>query len=333
MKNKNARHSLKERFLHKFQQKYKKLLKKTKKSWKKWKSQGDSKEFSFKRRKRKNTLWQLSFPLAKIQKQRKPIFFLWIGIVFVAILAFVIFWPLLKIKSIYISREWHTINIEQAYESTDYIRGKNIFFIDTREIANRLQKSQPAINNIEFTFESLSSLSIWLRSYPIAFHSNGYIILTNGSVLRWENKIWENIPEISLSQDISEYALFKETLGAKEIKNMLILLEELPKNIPSFQIKEMVFHITEKELLLSNQVDTIFTFDLSGESIAWQIEKLAVFQKESEDITQKKYIYIDVRIPGKLFLCPYDEEYQCRQNLKDIYGDSIFNQVFSLSLQ
>lgn len=71
-------------------------------------------------------------------------------------------------------------------------------------------------------------------------------------------------------------------------------------------------------------------FDLSGENIARQIEKLAVFQKESEDITQKKYIYIDVRIPGKLFLCSYEEEYKCRQNLKDIYGDSIFNQVFSL---
>lgn len=45
------------------------------------------------------------------------------------------------------------------------------------------------------------------------------------------------------------------------------------------------------------------------------------------NINETPYLYIDVRIPEKLFLCGFEAEFRCRQNLKYIYGESLFSLV------
>jgi hypothetical protein len=71
---------------------------------------------------------------------------------------------------------------------------------------------------------------------------------------------------------------------------------------------------------------SIFIFNLA-QGIEKQIKKLAVYEKEKGNIYEKKYIYIDVRIPEKLYLCPFEAEYSCRENIKYIYGDTIFQDL------
>jgi len=70
----------------------------------------------------------------------------------------------------------------------------------------------------------------------------------------------------------------------------------------------------------------IFIFDLAHD-VTSQIEKLAIYEKEKEVLNEKKYIYIDVRIPEKLFLCSLEYEFDCRRNMKQIYGKSIFEEL------
>jgi hypothetical protein len=71
---------------------------------------------------------------------------------------------------------------------------------------------------------------------------------------------------------------------------------------------------------------SLFLFDLSY-NIEEQIEKLAIYEKERGNIYEKKYIYVDVRIPEKLFLCPLESEYDCKANIKLIYGDTTFEEL------
>lgn len=232
---------------------------------------------------------------------------------------FLIYNPFLKVDTIHISRKDSIINITSAYDSVKYVRGKNLLFLDTASIAEKLQKGQKSIQNIEFEIDFPNSMNIFLTSYPAVFQSQWYIILSNGVMLKNEENRELDIPEMSVSQDIEEMSLFNKTLSSWEIKNISLLHDELEKNIPGFSLKSSYYYVTEKEILLQNDIDTVFIFDLNAK-IQTQVQKLAVFQKEQEDITQKKYIYIDVRIPQKLFLCSYEQEFECRWNLKKIYN-------------
>lgn len=254
---------------------------------------------------------------------KKSSFMIAIIAFFIWSVAFVILGPIFTVKTIYISREDNIININSSYSSVEYIRWKNILFLDTSNIAERLQKNQKSIQNLEFQVDFPSTLNITLKSYPVLFQSKGNLILSNGVIVAQESNRVIELPEIWLSKDVSELVLFSKSLPVKEIRNISLIMSELQRNIPGINIEKSKYYITEKELILSSQNGNLFVFDISG-NLKDQIQKLAIFQKEQTDISEKKYIYIDVRIPQKLFLCWYEEEYSCRNNLKKIYDENIF---------
>ena len=172
------------------------------------------------------------------------------------------------------------------------------------------------------------TLNIRLKSYPAIFYNADFLILSNGTILKADNTASLNIPNLLLSKDIQEFSLFWESMNTLALKNIQTLQEKLLKNLAGFQLEKSMYFITENELLISDANENIYIFDLSW-NIEEQIEKLAIFQREQENITQKKYIYIDVRVRWKLFLCWYDEEYLCQRNLENIYSWEIFNQLIS----
>lgn len=63
-----------------------------------------------------------------------------------------------------------------------------------------------------------------------------------------------------------------------------------------------MYYVKEKEIVLRNSDGTLFLFDIY-QNIKEQGEQLSILKKESPEIYTKKYIYIDVRIPQKIFLC------------------------------
>lgn len=102
---------------------------------------------------------------------------------------------------------------------------------------------------------------------------------------------------------------------------MDMLLQNLQKHIPDFHLKHILYYVTEKEVLIRNTDDTLFIFDIH-QNIKEQVEQLSILKKESSEIYTKKYIYIDVRIPQKIFVCGYEQEFSCKRNLSTIYGAS-----------
>lgn len=250
-------------------------------------------------------------------------------------ITFIIFWPFFKVHKILILREDNIININKSYSNVEYIRGESIFFLDTSELASRLQKWQQAIQNIKFELSFPDSLSIYLKSYSPIFQSSDYLILANGSLIKKEGKKQYDVQDMFLSQKLDEIQFLKDGLKPNELKSIQWLLHELPKNILWFSPLTVHYFVTEKEVLISNQLGTVFIFDLTW-NIKNQVKQLAIFQKEWWNVSEKKYIYIDVRIPQKLFLCWYEEEFNCRNTIKSIYWDSVFKnleQELSLSQQ
>lgn len=263
-----------------------------------------------------------SFSLPRQARQKTPLIISSI-IITLWVILFLIFSSFLKISNIFIYREGSVINIDQAYGNVDYVRWKNILFLDTNEIVSRLQKSQRSISSIEFDVDFPNSLNIHIASYPAIFQTPEHLILSNGVVVSKDLKEYIWIPHIQTSENIDNYAIFWDTLNIADLKNLFNLIKYWKKNILGLDFKQIKYFIKEKELLLMHSSGTILIFDLSHD-VTTQIEKLAIYEKEKGNIFDKKYIYIDVRIPEKLFLCSLEFEYDCRRNMKHIYGESIF---------
>lgn len=287
----------------------------------------ESRKRSYKTKRKSIIPRKYLYPLEKIGRQKKlyfSLFWIWCTL---AIALFLILGPYLRLQNIYINQSGSIININQAYNSIEYMRGKNILFLDTKTAASRLQSSQNAIKNIDFQVSLPNTLTIEISVFEAIFQANWFIMFENGAIKAQENNtVSENIPEIFISEKLWEFEIFWKTLNINELSNMQDLIEQLSKNIINFKIQSIAYYRKEKELHLQTSNDTIFIFDLSS-NIFEQVERLAIFQKEWENITEQRYIYIDVRIPQKLFICWYESEFSCRTNLKTIYGEDVFTNL------
>ena len=276
---------------------------------------------AFFQRRRKHSTVDFKKSIGFLKEQKLVLSIFWI--VFSLMLGiFLIYGPFFWIQEIYIEDEKNISNINQAYDSIDYIRGTNLLFVDTQKLSNRIRKNQATIKDIQVDLKFPSTLKVSISSYTPIFQTERFIIYENGSVGFSENTSID-IPSLKVSEDLEEISIFWKTLRANDLNKIRILLEDIEKNILSFSKKTLYYLPVERELIIENSVGTLFIFDLS-ESISNQVEKIAVYMKESENINQKKYIYVDIRIPQRLFLCWFENEFQCRTNMKNIYGENIF---------
>lgn len=247
------------------------------------------------------------------------------SIILVLLVAWYIFlWPLLKIQNIFISREDKIVSINQAYENLSFIRWKNILFLQSNEIIERLQKWQKTIKNIEIKAHFPNTLDIRIWAYEIMFQTQTHFILQNGLIIEKKDLI-SDTPEIILSRSDNDTFLWRE-----ELTKIDSLLNSLKKNILWFTINKIYFAENEKELILSHTNGNIFIFDIYN-NVERQIEKLTIYHKESENINEKKYVYLDIRIPNKLFICGFETEFDCKSNLTKIYGKTLYNTLSSIS--
>ncbi len=284
-------------------------------------------EKKFKKRKKSHfKRWLLALGYYFGRHNFKIIAWAWIAIC-ISIILFLLIWPVLRVENILVTRQDTIININQAYSSLEYIRWKNILFLDTSEIVARLQKSQNSIKNIAFNIKFPKTIEISLGAYSPVFQMEKSLILSNGTLLSKENTSEYDIPTIRLvSDDIDEDLTFWKNLNVQDIKKIELLLQELQKNILGISIISIQYFVSEKELILANEDQTLFIFDL-GTDIERQIEQLSIYQKEGRNLAEKKYVYIDVRIPQKLYVCPLENEYSCRQNIITIYDEEVFNSL------
>ena len=276
-------------------------------------------------KRKKSLLKKVSSSLPFLQKISLKYSIIWGGLTCIIwLIATVIFSTYASISSINIYREGSLIDINRAYNQLDYLRWKNILAIDGKSIAQRLQKSQVSISSIRISKRFPDTLNIYLNSYDIIFQTPNYLILKNGSIILKENTDPSNVPLIYISEDIWEYVDFQKTLNAQEIKKISILLTEATKNIFWFNAQEVFYFVKERELIVRNSDATLYIFDLQ-QDVDVQIRRIAIYKQESWVDSEQSQVYIDVRIPEKLFFCWNDVENICNNNIRSIYWDMIFN--------
>ncbi len=120
--------------------------------------------------------------------QNKLYIGIFVAIVFAIVLIIALLGPHFRVKYILISKQDVLTNIEQSYETLEYIRGKNIFLLDGKNIIERLQNAQNSLQMIEIDIDFPSTLLVELKSYPPVFQTSEYFILSNGAIKEKENK-------------------------------------------------------------------------------------------------------------------------------------------------
>ena len=279
-----------------------------------------------KRRKRAigEFLRRIRIPLSKYNI---IIYCLIIGFCSLVWLFFLLSGPFFEIKEIYITRQNTNVNIDIAYRAVDSFRGKKSYLLDTNTIESALLSNQESIKSISTSLRFPDNIEIDILSHEWVFQTylddSPYMIVENGAVIPLTGN--SELPYIILyldSDDIPSIPDYKEVFDPRYIESIKFLKNSLIENIIELQIANLHYYVDERELIIELVSGGDIIFDLTGD-LAWQIERIAIFHEESANIPEIKLIYIDARIPNKLFTCGRESEFLCRLNLKNIYGERL----------
>lgn len=254
----------------------------------------------------------------------------------------VVFSPYFKISpnNVLIEADTPGIDINIAYRTLEDVYGRSIFLLDETAIASQLKESLKNISRIRID-----------TLYP-----NGIKVLISGSPIRYtatitwvEKHYWlsENgvlVPESAVSSgstdtiEISSEALKSEIfLNYKQVlsdQKMLLIGKVLGlfhEEWADLVLWKSRYFVLENELHISLESGTkiLFTFQndnitnlwLTFEFIKGQILTLKSYiQAHKKELLDGGVVYIDARIPSKLFIC-HDKDI-CKQNLTMIYGQA-----------
>lgn len=228
-----------------------------------------------------------------------------------------------SIQNITIESPDSLTDINIAYNSIDSLRNKNIFRISHDKVLKKLQTYQPNISNISLEKQLPNAIKIITTLYPISLYAinegQTYAISSNGVAIKqkWEIKN-QNIQTIEIIENKKSSFLninYTKILEPSTITKISFLLRSFQDNLALFPSDKIQYYSRESEIHILLKNKTLLIFD-SNWDIIEQIKKLIVFHKETKNL---KKIYIDLRIPNKVFHCDYDTEYQCRKNLKKLY--------------
>lgn len=279
------------------------------------------KSSNFKCRRKKNTAYQLKL---NFNFDKKFILYILIWWILFSILAitYVLKWWYFSIKTINITIKDKIVDENIAYKSIDSIRNKSIFLENKEDISKKLLDYQKNINNIKINKSLPDTLNIYIDSFPILMNVNynwrKYSLTSNWVLLPYiksENKkILLNI--IKNKENKYKILSYKKVFKNNVIKKIYSLIKSFKNNILEHNIEKIELFTDERELHITAKNKTIFIFSLE-DNIEKQLKKLMVFTKEKDKLL--KYIYIDLRIEDKIFICPYEKEYQCLKNYRRIY--------------
>jgi len=275
----------------------------------------------YKRRNKNNSAVALMFSLLSLIKNNFVIS------IFAGLCIFCIIWTLIIFSSniflvsqLYIQRQDSLINIEKAYSTMNYVRWKNIFFIDKNNVRERVINSQWSTKNVNVNIDLPSTLNIFIEAYSPVFQTSSQYILENGILIDKSGNNIYDIPSLTLINTQEN----NKSLNIENLESAKILIETLKKNILGINIQDILYYEKEWEVLIIGENSNIYIFDLAADVTA-QVKRLAIYNQDQSDITDSRYVYIDVRVSWKLFLCRYEAEFSCLENLTRIYSPELIN--------
>ncbi len=195
--------------------------------------------------------------------------------------------------------------------------GKNIFRLSTTEIFTSLQSNIRHIQSVEKTLLLPDGIRVKVTSFgPIyrAYIGDEVFLLTkNGQLI-------VDIPEIETST-LRIHTLASDPNGMQNTTlstSDTFVVQEMEKlwykELPKFPIEGLDYYDQEKEIHITSK-GTRFIFTLSG-----GIEQLKSVSQliNQEKIFPSRALYIDARVPKKIYTCPRDDG-SCSINLRHTY--------------
>ncbi len=249
----------------------------------------------------------------------------------IIIILILLFSPLLNVKIIEIEtdeKSKNLIDLNIAYKSVENYRNKNIFLLNWKDVWNWLINYQRNINKVEINKYFFSKkIKIILYSFDAIFITEinwkKYFVTNNWVFIHTNNKNIKNLKNITilLKDWYNEFFEYKKILKEDYLEKIIEIEKEITQNIVWLKIKSIFYFEKEKEVHFDINNDTKLIFDINTDTTDEQIKKLAIFNKDTQNIINSTNInYIDLRIPNKIFFCENTTFLSCKNNLKNIYS-------------
>ncbi len=195
--------------------------------------------------------------------------------------------------------------------------GKNVFSISTREVFQGLSQNIRHIASVEKTILLPDGIRIVVTSFSPSYRAfigeERFLLAENGQLI---NDIPElEVPALEIHHLVSDPNLGKNTpIMIEDMQAMREILQLWRKNLTKYPINALKFYDQEKELHITSN-DTRFILGLNG---GIEEMKTLIMLINQEKINANRQLYIDLRIPNRVYTCA-KEETECARNIARIY--------------
>ncbi len=218
-------------------------------------------------------------------------------------------------------------DVNVAYKSIEPVYGKPIFSVTGREVSRMVIGTQKNVERAEVSKLYPNGLKIVLSSRPPEFFTyfpktERYYGITGNGILVYQKSKGTDLPMLDIvdpSFAEGEFLDYKEGVSPGQMERIRTLRKAFAESYPESNVAKFTFFKTERELHIAFESGIRLLFSLDGT----ESEQFAKFRfwnaGEGSPIVGGKISYVDLRIPGKVFVCR--DEGVCKKNLLRIYGD------------
>lgn len=269
-----------------------------------------------------------------------------IGLMLILLSVYIVaFSPYFKISPNQVMVEAMTpwVDIGIAYRSLEGIYGQSIFLLDEADIARRLQLSLRNLERVSIDRYYPNGVKVLITGTPILLDTTITGIdakrwwLSNNGILIPEKDLWDT--KVKYHLDIVKPALigdlflsYKQAIEESDMHTILEILQIFSTEWSTLTLDHSRYYGAENELhlILKSGTHIILALQDDSESRNWttpkniidQITTLRTYISENTaKIIDESIVYIDARIPFKLFVC--SDKILCQKNLSLIYGESL----------
>ncbi len=268
---------------------------------------------------------------------------IWIILILLS-LYIIVFSPYFKISPNQVMVEAMTpwVDIGIAYRSMEGVYGKSIFFLDEADIAKKLKLQLKNIAGVSIDRYYPNGLKVLITAAPILFDTTitgisgkTWWLSQNGVLIPQKDlgdiQIKYHLNIISLSFIGDTFLNYKQGIEEHNMAIVARIFEIFSTEWPNMRLARSRYFAGENELhiTLESGIRIIFALQDDTEKHAGTLSKNILNQlvtlrtyitNNPDKLTNNSLVYIDARIPGKLFVC--SDKVVCQNNLLLIYGEA-----------
>ena len=217
-------------------------------------------------------------------------------------------------------------DINIAYKSIEEVYGTSIFSVEDSTVFQKLTALQKNIKTAKVSKLFPNGLKIIIESYSPEFFvrfpdsEKTYIITENGILVYQKandaNLYFLDLVDLSFTE--MHFIDYKEGVPEEFMPFVLASREIFKTTFSTSNIAKFTYFKAEREIHIALESGLVVLLR-SENDIDKQILSLKIYNDKNKDFINTGDIqYIDMRVPGKIFVCK--EKNLCKGNLKRIYG-------------